>query len=300
MKLRLSALGMCLLLAACQSVGSAKPESAPAEQPFAQAPIQIVFEDIDPSFWVQQHDASLYFNIFVYYSGERIRSKDVKEMRIRDQNGLVWRVGSPEATDTYIGGWVRFWTEEYSSNESVLSLGRYRVEIEMTNGQVYRMQYDPTDPDPKRGNVMDFVYSSDYKGRKGDLYVQAIQRPEVQPFGIESGKVHYTFSVADSRVQNGRAVFFDQDMNYVAETDQFVNPYSLEGARFINKGTSLYVDGSPNQLEIGLRDLHFAVGKSLSDIKYGNVVLTDRVDWLQVPKENVTEFQARSARVGLK
>jgi hypothetical protein len=286
---------LLLLLVACQSYRSGVPKDPPDEF-LENAQIQFIFEDIHPSFFSKETKGTMFLNVFIYYKGPRLQSKDVKEIRLLDDEGMLWTT-SPEVNRTYIGGWLRFNTGNYSINESVLRIRQYTVQIVMHDGHVHKLEFDPTDPESGRGNIRGYVYSTDYQGYKGDSHVQCLHRAQIKQFEIQDHQVHLSFAVNDRRVESGQIAFYDKAKRYIGETAVFMNTYSLEYRRWLNKGAALFADGADNQVEIPLSDLSIEEGRSASEIEYANVVLSDSADWMEAPTRSETVFESRSEMV---
>ena len=289
----LSLLVVCI---SCRSLGNPSTSLADESNLMTGARVQFVYEDIHPSFWTKPTLATMFLDVFVFYQGRRLSASDIKEMRLHDVKGLSWTI-APEVTHNYIGGWERIWAFDYTWNQSVISLGRYTLEIITSQVKVCSRVYDPTDPQPANANSKSYVYSADYLGRKDERYAECIRRARIKEASLEDEQIRVLFSINDSRVENGKTSFYDKNKKWIGESIWFKNIYSLESLPGLNQGTGLRVDGGDNELLLKEVDVRLGKGRSLSEIEYMNVVTEAGGEPGITPTEDETIYLARSEMV---
>ena len=288
---------LCFLLGSCASRPLGELTLQEGQESFKISNVKFIYEDIHPSFWgsTSRRD-SLFLSIFISFSGERPSRDEIREVRIYDESNRYWTMSLDKyakENKTYIGGYTRFRTDEYSLNWSVMSLSEYKIEVELTGGETITYRYDPTDPDRNAANASGYLYSADYTGRKDDHYARTLGRADIKEAHIQNEVMVLTFSIDDARAENGEVAFYTEDKKYLGETTQFKNMYSLEIRKLLNEGGAFHIDGRENRVRIAREDIDFSNGGSFEDIRYVMVSLTFN-DPYRHEEQDLTIFRSKS------
>jgi hypothetical protein len=290
-------LPLLLLLASCTSQLPAELPASGGKAGYEIRNVLFVFEDIHPSFWSSASSSdSLFLSVFIYFDAVAPAKEEIEEIRIYDESRRFWTMSLDDhavAGKSYIGGYTRFRTDEYSLNWSVMSLSVYRIELHLKNKRVYTHRYNPPDPDENGRDTKLFLYSADYAGRKDDSYIQTVARAVITEAKRDGGIIAVTFAVDDERAGNGEIVFYNTEKKYAGETDRFRNIYSLETRPYLNGGTAFHVDGRDNRAVIGEEDIEFSEGRSFDEIEYAMISLACN-DPEKLVEEDHTIFRSKS------
>lgn len=220
--------------------------------------------------YTQQH------MIYLHYgnTGTSVLTKDkVKAVYFYSYDSAIfWTRKSPDIDTVKMRLPADFgWCYELitSDNGSVIPIGRYFGKVQLTDGSTQKYEFTISHPDVADSNVT-YVCSPSFTSSLPDNYVMALSHPQITS-SSKNTTIDITFTVSDTKVNNGLVIFYDSNRKYMAQTVRFKDDAGSWEA-FCSSG-ALKTDGTSNTLLIAEADIIFEVeGKDFDDIAYAAVV----------------------------
>jgi hypothetical protein len=242
-----------------------------------------IFEDT-PSLQSSDKADTICLSLFIYNNGRRFTPENLDEMRLSNAEGGRWSF-EPKVTTRYVGGWLRLMSSKLSKDDSIESITPYTIEIDTNDGTTYRETIDlsnllpMTNPSQKLivGQTKDGVFDS------GNL--SALARAKIDKAQANATGLRLRFSIPDKRAISGRVLLYDETWRVIGWTADLVDLFSGKCDSTLNNGTSLFVDGASNNVDLPVTSIRFLNG----DKSLFNSIKSISVDVFsgQLPIENV-------------
>jgi len=281
-RLRLLA-GSLLVLAVSGCALLPRPDDGtpPAD---ARAPVRIalvegVYENIDPSFWVDgdpRRGYALFLNTWVYLDLDLQADAVPVEVRLYDFLGNFWTLSvdlaSLSAGDP-LGGWIRLRDHHMSDNGAMLPLRGMRLQAELDDGSTVSA---PVAFPPPGASTADerFLVSEEYRGELTGEHAFALARAEIVAVDLDAERLRVVTGPVDRRATNGQVVLLAADRSLVGETEEFYNDVSREPRPLLNGGTR-FRTSEENLVDVELAAVAWRSGRSPDDVRYVYVKLRD-------------------------
>jgi len=217
------------------------------------APAQItdvgwIGENIHTNFWSSPQSGHLFYDFWLNYSGS-FSASDVKTARVYLPDGTHWTIDPTQylnGTKKYLGGFGRW--NNGPDDANALPLGTMKAVIEFNNGTATSREFTPHQPGTLGNGGHDFLTTTGSLNSYSSP-VSAIPTPTVTNV-VKNGttSVTVTFSVIDSRVNNGFVWFYDSSNNYLGEFSTFRDKDT--NALSAVFGGTLNVNGTNNVITI--------------------------------------------------
>jgi hypothetical protein len=223
---------------------------------------------------------SLCFDLNIKYSGVNLNYTQIEFVALKNRT-ITWTLNKESnlINDSLkILGYSNYfcYSTTYSSSASVLPVDSFKVQIGFKNGEVIERSFDASIPGCQNTSGYSHVYTQDYTGTPRLIYYKALARPK----GIEVFKngdtMVVSFTINDTSAYNGSVDFFDSgNVSVLNSTKLFRNYKSKEITAYINNGAGLRNSGELNTVKLPVSALDLKAGKSISDVLYARIIVTD-------------------------
>ena len=284
-----------LLVAAASAGLLAGCGSTPASPGLAITQLEVVSENIDPSFWSRPLACgqTAFFDFFLHYQGD-IAFRDIAWARVFPVGGFhAWDVAPDEAfvdtTARIIGGWGH-WYDGYDPN--VLPLGDLQADVVLSNGDEAIAHALVPAPGSSTAGV-NTMFNEDVVPAPG-ASAPMIRRASLGAASSSTAAtqtLQLTFSVTDPNVYNGFVWLLDAAGRFVGASAPFRDPVS--GLLDPALGGQLATDGSVNTVTLPASSLAMEGGATFGQIARYRVVLTDGAQYGLQPS-GVLRLSSRS------
>ncbi len=238
-------------------------------------------ENIHPSYWAGKpnpEEPRLYITFYVYFKNLEDHIGNIEKVQIFDAFDNPWTIDLKKNTPDslqFIGGGSSYWDNTLSSMGTVLCINEYRVVVTMKDQETLSKTFTVYEPGQKTGSTKKFIYNEDYRGKKDDSYIAALQWGTINSVTYHNNIFDIRFTISDPRTANAKFEFFDKNKKYLGQSRWLVTSFSKEVLPSLNNGNSLATDGQPNTVQIRPGHLNLEKGKNINRTKYIVLVTKD-------------------------
>lgn len=282
MKRILSGTSLAAVIIALSTIISCAPPGG-GQKTISIRSVWWVLENIDTGYWTDGFDSATCFGWFsIEYAGD-IAISDIDYAEFH-KVGDSWYWSFPIDSTTVdtnrrvIQSFLNH-SNVIASNGSVFPIGQIEFELVLRNGSSSKYVLDVPAPGQLSSAGKNYVYTEDFLGTPGSDYVAMLKRPSCLSQS-RSGAINVTFSCSDSKFFSGYIELYDS-LNTVVGRSPYFRVYGTGAvASFINGGTTIWNNGSVNNVTLQQSDITFASGKSYSDVAKYSVKLSDGAQYL--------------------
>jgi hypothetical protein len=255
--------------------------------------------DFDTSF-------SLSVDANIRYSGVNLTYQQIDSVKLK-RGGLFWHLKYLVNDTLKILGDTNQYrsTVTWSKNCSAFEVDTVIVHTYFKNGEVIKHSVIAPIPGCQNANGYTRVYTEDYTDAVDSMYYyKALARP----LGISAIKgvdtMIVSFTINDTSAYNGSVDFFDENNKSVLYSTIFIRDYySKKITTYINNGNGLYNNGDTNTIKLPISKIDFKTGKSVLNIRYARIIITDGSQFANVPSKMYREsysYSSMSSKVSVK
>lgn len=220
-------------------------------------------------------------DIDVSYSGDLLEASDIASAQLTWSDGskqLPWDIDFSDHDNwlSIFPAQLLYGTQTFHADSSnAIPSGEYTFTVELNNGFSDSVTYFIPQPGVLTSSSSKTLYTEDYTGTITADHQQLIKRATNLAGAFSNNQVHLEFSSDDEQFYSFFVLLYDDNTNRIGRSAKGRSILSETIADFVNSGTSLYNDGSLNELTLDEADIQFESSHSMSDIQAARVLLTD-------------------------
>jgi Zn finger protein HypA/HybF involved in hydrogenase expression len=224
----------------------------------------------------------LSFDVNIRYSGVSLAYNQIDTVKL-EGGGLIWNLKydssavNESSKNLLYKNYYSYNTKTLSTNGFILPVDTFKIHTYFKNREVVTRSVIAPIPGSQTASGYTHVYTEDFTGAVTAKYHKALARP----VGISAKKgvdtMIVSFTINDTSAYNGSIEFFDTtNVSVVNSTKLFRDYNSKKITTYINNGKGLYTDGKQtNTVKIPVSELNLKSGKTVSNISYARITVTD-------------------------